>query len=321
MSETVESIPTDAELAAPVGPPEPYFVKDGKPVTGTPTPQNDNEPEAAAGNDNVEPEKAEAAEEERAPNAREIANAKRYRKQIAKRERELAREQERLASERSEIERLRTLRRENPRAVLDELGLTFRELAEDAARQEGEDPRDKALREVRTELEELKTFKKTLAEERMTQAQQVAFEADVTAVAGRIQDDIEAYPFLADYDPQRAAKAAVNAWYEQQKTGVEPDLFEILDSLENELRTDYERLHEARSKRVKPSSPAAQAKGAPERVNGAANGSKARGVQAGTPPPETLTTRAVTERASPDRPLSLDDRRRRAAGMLKFLSD
>ncbi len=315
------AIPTDAELAFSPEDKDPYFVprdKSGKFLPRAEAAEAEQkqaeEPEAKTEAKSAEPEK----EEEHAPTAKEIANAKRYRKDLARRERELNRERDALAADRAEMERLRTMRRDNPRAVLDELGLSFRELAEEAAKQDGEDPRDKSIRELRAELEELKGFKQTLSKERESAAQQQSYQADVEAVAERIQNDADAYPFLADYGNDRAARAAVNAWYAKHEAGEKPDLIEILDSLEGELSADYERLTQARAKRngAAVSSPAVQAKGAPGRVNGAGKASEARGGQAGTPPPATLTNRTAAERASPDRALSRDERRKLAASRL-----
>lgn len=322
MSEAVQeteapAIPTEEELAFTPPEQDPYLPrgKDGKflpkaEAAAEKPAEPEKKPEAEA---KPEPEK----EEERAPVAKEAAGLKKQRKWISQQREELERLRAEVEADRKETERLRVLRRENPRAVLDELGLSFRELAEEAAKQDGEDPRDRELRELKDRQAEQDAFIKSLKEERLTAAEQAQYDADRSFAAERISSGD--YPALAAYGSDESASVIAGDWARQVRAfeagkGPKPDAATIFQKWEETTIKDFERMAEKLGY-VRSASLAASAK-SPERVNGSGSAGKARGDQTGATPPATLTNRTATERASPDRKLSKEERLRMAAGRL-----
>jgi hypothetical protein len=296
-------------------PPEPWFVgKDGKPFGPKPEDKKSDEAKKA------EP-KEEKTPQEKIDRAFVSLHKQRraFEKMAAKRAAEFEAKESALKLQDKELGELRELYAKDKHAFAARLGLSFRELAENALKGE-ETPEAKELRELRewkAEVQAEREAKKAAEEEaKRTESMSASRTEALAALSEEATALVATHPILGAYETSQVASWAFDRLLAHWKATADPngmdgeelDHGEVFATIAKELEESYERLARVK-KPVDPNGSSARGNGAVEPAKPEANSA-----------PATLSNRIAAQRASTDRPLTRDERAAKAAALLKFRS-
>jgi hypothetical protein len=260
----------------------------------------------------VEPEKKPAEERDKTIGDawREVKEAKRHAAAArAEAERAVA-EANKL---KAELEAERAEVRGNFRGWLSKQNLSLRQLIEEDLKEQDEDPTQRELRALKTELASLKAERESEKKARTEQTEQVSLAEERQQIADYLAGASEEYPYIAAYGAETAAREIHSAFYAHlRETGEHLDVFALFKQAEGILADNAARL--AAVKRDNGTPPA-------EAVDTAAGAQSSDGKRVAEEPGEgtkTLTNRTAATTASGARALTRDERIARAAARLEL---
>lgn len=202
-----------------------------------------------------------------------------------------------LARWKAERESDEKLKADDPYGWARKHGFNFRELAKKAVGEETQDPRDKAIAELRAELAELKGESTTRKERERTDGVATA-NAEIRAVAATefAKTTPDDFPYLHAHEPSQVAEAIrVELVEHYQRTGEELAPRQVMARLEKQMAEYVGGIHGKVASRKKPAEEPAPPHPKPKRPENA-----------------DVTSRAAAGRVTPKGPLTDEERIARA---------
>lgn len=287
----------------------------------------EGEPAAAEATPEGEQPTEQAEKERKGRKAREWAAARQMKAEAAQERREAKRERQRITEERAELQKemsemreLRELMQKSPGDFIKKIsGGNIRPLLQTALDEDELTEEQRTIRGQQSAIEELKSELKQMREESSKEREErekrekeseerAQHQSRIRGVKQALEQKVDQsdYPYAFCYDTDALSQECYRrAWQEYQRTGLDLDLGSILEQIDGELKAQHERFQKVSGARAteQPS----------EQGNGAGQGQPTPGAKH----PPTLSSDAASARAGGSRPLDREEKRARAARLLK----